>query len=1182
MFDFLDSEWILVFFRSPSSLSKQQLIPGSILIDDPGDIDSSTWKGTDTRLNSLASNNSFNPGGRYVSDEAGGQGGFLAPIHNFASSIIPSPAFTGQSEDDLGLKRSTSTPDASIQSSSILDDHSDISNKTEKERKPWVNPYWTTLAASDKNAGAEKKIISTSSAQSRALSEESSSRNRTPSPRSFGTKSPSEGDQNKTPWSNPYWDAKPISKSPSNTPDPVSITALATSWENPYWKGNKQQALTASVDEQKAEDTGSRKDTKSPIASLLEQNAKQWENPYWKDNKQPALAASVSQQKAEDTSSRQDNKSTVVSSLEQTAKQWENPYWKNSKSPEASSPQPNAKQWENPYWKDNKQPALAASIGQQKAEDTSSRQDTKSPGASSPEQTVKQWENPYWKDNKQPASAASIGQQKVEDTGSRKDTKSPGASSPQPNVKQWENPYWKNSKSTVASTLEQTAKQWENPYWKDNKQPALAPSIGQQKVEDTGSRKDTKSPGASSLEQDTKQWENPYWKGDKSQVLTASVGPQKVQDTGSRQDTKSPAATSLEKSTKTWENPYWKDTKSTVASSVEQTAKQWENPYWKGDKPQVLTALVSQKKAEDADSRENTKSPVASSSTENSKPWENPYWKGKKSQAASSAKKQDGPSRIGYENVTTLPNSRPTEKDAKPWENPYWKDNKSPSTTTTPVKKEPWKNPYWQDNKSAVTTSSKTPDRPWENPYWKDHKSSSATTTPTKTEQWKNPYWKEIKTAVIIASKHSDKPWVNPYWKEKPSSPRASSSQPTNASTELRRQESKPRTSSVTKENAKPWINPYWKDHPSAGSSAEKKTDQPWENPYWKKKTPDSSNKPQSTISALPQTTPWVNPYWPDKKAQAPSKSDQFSQNQNTNGDTRPKTSPTSHGSKTRTKGNASDTRLDSSKRSSSQHSLPSIPAFYERIYPPSETAGSSKRSSKTQRSTKYFQQVSSQVPYPPTTGGLTNIADLSSDDQDALPFTIDNRGVLHFRAESSASPASPFKLPNFTTSSPRTQSQAHIPSPSVRSPIATSHAAPYPAGIPAASSTSKLANLTPVEILNSLSSASSFVVITEREISDIQNALRLLEKNPNSIPTVEASQLAAKTSSNTQNRPYPTTNTTFNNSNSQPIPPYSQNAPSNPSSYPANYSTLSQLVNPSLSNQSSTFNNNIPDYPSK
>ncbi|CAF4448043.1 unnamed protein product, partial [Rotaria magnacalcarata] len=78
---------------SSSPIHIQQLIPGSILINDEGEIDDLSWK-QNAHLKSSTSDNSFNPGGKYVADESGGPGGYLAPTHLQRRIVTSSPGLS--------------------------------------------------------------------------------------------------------------------------------------------------------------------------------------------------------------------------------------------------------------------------------------------------------------------------------------------------------------------------------------------------------------------------------------------------------------------------------------------------------------------------------------------------------------------------------------------------------------------------------------------------------------------------------------------------------------------------------------------------------------------------------------------------------------------------------------------------------------------------------------------------------------------------------------------------------------------------------------------------------------------------------------------------------------------------------------------------------------------------------
>ncbi|UJR14007.1 hypothetical protein I4U23_001007 [Adineta vaga] len=104
----------------------KQLIPGSILINDQGEIDDALWK-KNAGINSSTSSASFNPGGEYVSDENGGGGGFLAPTH-IQRRAVPSSS-SGQTVQSGNVSLSNQPPSSS-------------STTSTPSTQPWINPYW--------------------------------------------------------------------------------------------------------------------------------------------------------------------------------------------------------------------------------------------------------------------------------------------------------------------------------------------------------------------------------------------------------------------------------------------------------------------------------------------------------------------------------------------------------------------------------------------------------------------------------------------------------------------------------------------------------------------------------------------------------------------------------------------------------------------------------------------------------------------------------------------------------------------------------------------------------------------------------------------------------------------------------------------------------------------------------
>ena len=167
----------------------KQLIPGSILINDQGEIDDLPWK-TGSRSESKLSDNSFNPGGKYVSDDNGGPGGFLAPTHTQRRIVTPSPGAAAQPENNSAFKRSSSLSNTNTQNRPEFNRQQTFPQKTDNNNQPWVNPYWP------KNSNNTNQNSTQSS----------------------GPKPPEKPTSSNETWKNPYWGDKNTSNQSANGP----------------------------------------------------------------------------------------------------------------------------------------------------------------------------------------------------------------------------------------------------------------------------------------------------------------------------------------------------------------------------------------------------------------------------------------------------------------------------------------------------------------------------------------------------------------------------------------------------------------------------------------------------------------------------------------------------------------------------------------------------------------------------------------------------------------------------------------------------------------------------------------------------------------------------------------------------------------------------------------------------
>ena len=162
------------------------------MINDQGEIDDKSSKHS-TRSNTRASNNSFQAGGQFVSDNNGGPGGFLAPTH-IQRRIVTSPGVSSTADNRQSYQRSSSQLDSRSASRPEFNRQQTFPETTNHDIQPWVNPYWPKT---DQNSSNQATTNANGPQKS---------------PSKNGT------------WKNPYWPEK-------NTTDQQQ----GSTWKNPYW-----------------------------------------------------------------------------------------------------------------------------------------------------------------------------------------------------------------------------------------------------------------------------------------------------------------------------------------------------------------------------------------------------------------------------------------------------------------------------------------------------------------------------------------------------------------------------------------------------------------------------------------------------------------------------------------------------------------------------------------------------------------------------------------------------------------------------------------------------------------------------------------------------------------------------------------------------------------------------------
>ncbi|CAF3624969.1 unnamed protein product [Rotaria socialis] len=210
---------------SSSPIHIQQLIPGSILINDEGEIDDLSWK-QNAHLKSSTSDNSFNPGGKYVADDSGGPGGYLAPTHMQRRIVTSSPGLSAHPESQFGYKRSSSSSDASIQSRPTLSRQQTFPDSTNNDIQPWINPYWpktnqtnSEAIQNDHSSAKENSLINPNFS---AKTYEAST-SFTESNKSNISMTPVKGNQQ---WNNPYWKNKNASDLGANVSSMDTLSSV--------------------------------------------------------------------------------------------------------------------------------------------------------------------------------------------------------------------------------------------------------------------------------------------------------------------------------------------------------------------------------------------------------------------------------------------------------------------------------------------------------------------------------------------------------------------------------------------------------------------------------------------------------------------------------------------------------------------------------------------------------------------------------------------------------------------------------------------------------------------------------------------------------------------------------------------------------------------------------------------
>ncbi|CAF4207646.1 unnamed protein product [Rotaria sp. Silwood2] len=693
----------------------QRLIPGSILINDRDEIEDSLWKQGNSSVESLTSSNSFHPGGKYISDESGGRGGFLAPTHVQHHAVVTPSDLTEYSTDNFSYKGSNSSSDDSFRIESALHQEQTSSEQDGYDDKQWNDLYWL---ASDQVHNKHTTYTAMSSAPSilsKFKQKENSFLQEDPAFLFQNTQSETLPSSNEILWTNANWETNVLENPASTIDDTRSTTPSIESWRNDEYQ----------------------------TPTFEKQRNKIWDNSSGKDSEPEDLMSTEQSDDSQEILDSKHYQSQAIASSKHQDKPWVNPYWKDYKPHAVTSSKQQGKPWVNPYWGDNKTSAATQS----------KKQDIP-------------WQNPYWKNWKPGSSNTSQLYQNVplvkpnwQNNASQTSTKTKPQAfevTKQQN-KPWVNPYWGSNKTPASVPSKKPNIPWQNPYWKDWKPRSFNTSQLHQNVplikpnwQNNASQTSTttKPQTFEVTKQQNKPWVNPYWGNNKT-----------------------PASVPSKKPNIPWQNPYWKNWKPGSSN----TFQLYQNvplikPNWQNNasqtstttKPQNFEVTKQQNKPWVNPYWGNNKTPASIPSKKQDIPWQNPYWKNWKP---------------GSFNTSQLYQSIPLIKPN--WQNNASQTStttKPQNFEVTKQQNKPWVNPYWGNNKTPASVPSKKQDIPWQNPYWKDWKPGSLTTSQKsqngnlKNHNGHNNIWQTSTTTKqqnFGETKQKDKPWENPYWKNK-------------------------------------------------------------------------------------------------------------------------------------------------------------------------------------------------------------------------------------------------------------------------------------------------------------------------------------------------------------------------------------------------------------------------------
>ncbi|CAF1369044.1 unnamed protein product [Didymodactylos carnosus] len=497
-------------------------------------------------------------------------------------------------------------------------------------------------------------------------------------------------------------------------------------------------------------------------------------------------------------------------------------------------------------------------------------------------------------------------------------------------------------------------------------------------------------------------------------------------------------------------------------------------------------------------------------------------------------------------------NTPQTQKTVPEWVNPYWDKNRDATTSV----QSPWDNPYWRkndadstliDNRGKIDNSHEDKQSSFSNSdnqvsstYRKaDDSKKPASTQPqyenlprnlfqgpnmnydaqsgknnqsgeyqtsTNSSTWNNPYWDKsgkvnqtIKPSEQVDEKQSNfnskqEVWGNPYWDRSNINQQSKLNASKNKSTSSphSHHHSHLQQSHSLSSRQKSWENPYWNKQSSHDRSPSSNI-QPstkWTNPYWDRSNVNQQSKlngSKSKVTSGPHShhhshlqqshslssreKPWENPYW----------NKQSSHDRSSSSNAQPSTKGTKQ--QEQPKNNYQTTVYHDIEQTkawieddTSPHNAPPIPSYFERIYPPPQPNEDKRSPSKPQK------QHQQQQIRP------------SNSDNSNLPVTSKGSETIRYDAK-------PHMLNRATEMYPPVKESTDHQNLSESQPGAQEESSSS-----STTNNNKIKNITLAEIepqkynYNSNLSTNSYT-FTADDIETIQEALKLLQSNPDALP---------------------------------------------------------------------------------